>query len=320
MFRKWYKYGRDPKTGRTIIAEYDVPDGLTPLEVSAVLKEKISGTDISAEIISLAIKGYIKIERIEEKGFFGTTTDYILKKIKEDDPSNEADKKLLTALFNGKTDKVKGVKISDLMNVFYTNVPKITEKTFSRVVEGGYMKENPQKVQIFYLSISIVAFVLAMTVGIALVSISDFVPFVSMIASAFIIGIIGYFMPVKTEKGVLTKEHILGLKEYLQIAEKDRINFHNAPEKKPEIFEKFLPFAMVFGVEKAWAKEFENIYIQQPNWYSDPYSSNFNAVIFANSLHNFSTASSSSMTSSPGGSGGGGSSGGGGGGGGGGSW
>lgn len=61
------------------------------------------------------------------------------------------------------------------------------------------------------------------------------------------------------------KEYLLGLKMYLQIAEKDRLDFHNAPEKNPEIFEKLLPYAMVLGVEKALAKEFKGIYIEQPS-------------------------------------------------------
>ena len=55
----------------------------------------------------------------------------------------------------------------------------------------------------------------------------------------------------------------------MQIAEKDRINFANVPEKKPELFEKCLPYAMAFGVEKAWAKEFEGIYTVPPAWYGD---------------------------------------------------
>ena len=109
----------------------------------------------------------------------------------------------------------------------------------------------------------------------------------------------------------------------MDIAEKDRINFHNAPEKKPEVFEKFLPYAMVFGVEKAWAKEFEGIYTEPPKWYKDNNMSTFNTIIFANSLHSFANYSNNAISSTPGkgsGSGGGGFSGGGGGGGGGGSW
>ena len=93
-------------------------------------------------------------------------------------------------------------------------------------------------------------------------------------------------------------------------------------ELKAERTEKLLPYAMVLGVAKIWAKEFEGIYSTPPSWYSEANNTGFNAVVFTNSLSNFSSYATSSMISSPSGSGsgGGGFSGGGGGGGGGGSW
>jgi len=110
----------------------------------------------------------------------------------------------------------------------------------------------------------------------------------------------------------------------LQIAEKDRLNFHNAPDKKPEIFENLLPYAMVFGVEELWAKEFKSIFITPPNWYEG--SNSFNVVNFGADMAIFNSLAAGAISSSPhsgggmSGSSGGGLSGGGGGGGGGGSW
>jgi uncharacterized membrane protein len=128
-------------------------------------------------------------------------------------------------------------------------------------------------------------------------------------------------MTAKSKKGVLSYEYLLGLKDYLKIAEKDRLRFHNAPEKKPEVFEQLLPYAMVFGVEELWAKEFEGIYINPPDWYQGNKNSTFNVVAFGHEMVLFNNLATTSFSSSPSsGSGGGGSSGGGGGGGGGGSW
>jgi len=123
-------------------------------------------------------------------------------------------------------------------------------------------------------------------------------------------------------KGVETKEYLLGLKEYLQIAEKDRLLFQNAPDKKPETFEKLLPYAMVLGVANIWAKEFADIYTSPPNWYTSTNAAAFNAITFNSSLTHFAalTSAVAASSSSGGGSGGGGFSGGGGGGGGGGGW
>ena len=112
------------------------------------------------------------------------------------------------------------------------------------------------------------------------------------------------------------------------MAEKDRIKFHNAPEKNPEHFEKLLPYAMILGVEREWAEQFKNIYNQPPSWYSDSLGGTFNSIILISALNNFNHSSQAAMFSAPGGGaagggsgfGGGGFSGGGFGGGGGGSW
>ncbi len=316
MFKKWKIYGKDPKSNRTIIAEYDVPDGLTPLEVIAIVDQKVDGKAISAEIIFLAIKGFLKIEKTEDKFLFIKNDDYLLSKLSYLSTENGADNILMEGLFSLGNE----IKISLLKNKFYTYIYKITNSVFDKLVGNGYYKNLPKKVVIkYYLAASIVLF-LGTFISIKIIPYFGPSPIISIIVSSIIIFVFGALMPARTEKGLLTKEYLLGFKEYLDIAEKDRINFHNAPEKKPEIFEKFLPYAMVFGVEKAWAKEFEGIYTVAPNWYSDRGMSTFSTVAFANSLNSFATYSNNTMSSTPGGSGGHGSSGGGGGGGGGGSW
>jgi uncharacterized membrane protein len=138
--------------------------------------------------------------------------------------------------------------------------------------------------------------------------------------------------PSKSGRDVM--DHIEGFRQYLGVAEEDRLNFLNPPEKTPELFEKFLPFAIALDVENAWAKRFAGVLAAAgaaaavASWYtgdrnvSDP-------VSFANhlgdTLSNTIASASTSPASSGGdggssGSSGGGSSGGGGGGGGGSGW
>lgn len=122
------------------------------------------------------------------------------------------------------------------------------------------------------------------------------------------------------KQGLLLREEILGFKMYLETAERYRLQ-----NLTPETFEKYLPYAMVFGVEKKWAKAFANMDVPQPAWYAGVgvghsgsfASSGFSASSFTSS---FSASFTSSMASASGSgaSGGGGGAGGGGGGGGGG--
>lgn len=329
MLYLWHTRGRDPKGKGLIIPQYDVPYGLTPMELALIYRNKVKTKLVSSEIINLAIKGYIKIEKIEKKWFLGSD-DYLFRRTeKTDNIIKEHEIEILDSIFGsglGKEGYKEGlviqnkseVKLSSLKDNFLGYLMRVMKILNKSVVDGGFYKKDPEGVRNNYIFISILMFFASIWLSELLgVNFS-----LSLIMSAIIVFLFSFFMSKRTQKGVETYEYILGLKEYLQIAERDRINFHNAPEKKPEIFEKFLPYAMVLGVEKAWAKEFEGVYTNPPSWYNDGQFGTFNAIAFTNSLNSFGSMAGSSLTSAPGGSsgsGGGGSSGGGGGGGGGGS-
>lgn len=347
----WYKKGRDPKGTGVIVPQYDVLDDLSPLEVGGIVKENVSTKNISAEIIYLATKGYLKINQLEEK-FIGLikTTDYELIKLKDlSGVKNDFDKKLLNALFNTQPRITiasivnsllkkevpdiapaplnQAVKLSDLKNVFYKDAQDVNKSVLDALLNKQYYKNlgrmksmGGRMYLIIFFSIWASLFFGGMLGG--FLGRSPIPIMVGIFSSVIIYGIVSYFNPAKTEKGVAAKEYLLGLKDYLQIAEKDRLLFHNAPDKKPEVFEKLLPYAMVLGVADIWAKEFEGIYTTPPSWYGGGNNVAFSAMAFSHSMSNFSSFASSSLGSSPSGSGsgGGGSSGGGGGGGGGGGW
>jgi len=138
--------------------------------------------------------------------------------------------------------------------------------------------------------------------------------FVAAILSAGIIAGFGWFMPARTADGAKALAGVLGFEDFLTHVEADHMD---RISQTPETFEKFLPFAMVLGVEKKWVGAFQNIYSQPPSWYQGGnYSGGFYPILFVNNLDNMTMRASSVMASAPrssGGSGfgGGGSSGGG---------
>jgi len=316
MFWLWYTRGRDPKGRGTIIPEYDTPDKLTPLEVSVIQNSSARNEAVSAEIVYLAVRGYLKIVRTtEKKMFLFESTDYILTKLQSGDDLSGFDKTLFDELFKAGDE----IKLSSLKEKFHTTASKVKAAAKKSVISKKYYPNDPVVVFVFYTLLGGAVISVFALMGAVLGQATIF----SGIASGAIIFLFGMIMPKVTKKGAVAREHIKGLKMYMDVAEKARINFHSAPEKSPELFEKLLPYAMVLGVEKAWAQQFEGIYTQSPSWYSDPSLSSFNPALFATSLHSFGTAAASTLASAPGGgtgSGGGGFSGGGFGGGGGGSW
>lgn len=144
---------------------------------------------------------------------------------------------------------------------------------------------------------------------------------VLIILAVIFINILFYhFMKAPTIKGRAVMDQIEGLKLYLSVAEKDRLNMLNPPEKTPETFERFLPYALALDVEQAWCEQFAEVLDKartelnySPARYSGGYFGNLGAGGLASSLSSLSSTISSA--SAPGSSaGGGGSSGGGGGG------
>jgi uncharacterized membrane protein YgcG len=120
---------------------------------------------------------------------------------------------------------------------------------------------------------------------------------------------------------------IEGFRIFLRAVDGDRLNRLMPPDKTPELFEKYLPYAIALDSEQAWAQQFSAVleHAEQTTGYSPAWyvGSAFASAAFANSFSGSFSSAIAASTSSPGtssGSGGGGFSGGGGGGGGGGGW
>lgn len=335
-YRHWSRVGRDPKGRGTIVTQFDAPKNLTPAEIGVIYDQKADNKDIWAEIVYLATQGFLKIEKLETAVF--QKTDYKLTRLRtEAELQNDFDKILyqglftkeaeftsftdLIAMFRGKKLDDKGLKdevtLSDLKFKFQKVLTEIQNNLYEGVVKNEYFVSNPEKKRMWYKELAVFFVFFGFLLSIILWPFDFGMYGIALLVCAPISLIFAWIIPARTQKGVEAFEHIQGLKQYLTVAEKDRINFHNAPEKNPEEFEKFLPVAMALGVETSWAKQFADLEMQQPSWYVGPMGSHFSSMSIAETLGDFSSQANSTMAAS---SGGGGGVGGGGGGGGGGSW
>ncbi len=139
-----------------------------------------------------------------------------------------------------------------------------------------------------------------------------------------------WWIAAPTKAGRVVLDRIAGFKQYLSITERERLDRMTPPEDTPELFEKYLPYAIALHVENRWAERFAGVLAAAAaqgqsgfGWYSGSSSPWDNPTGFADSVGSSLSDTISSASTAPGsssGSGGGGSSGGGGGGGGGGGW
>jgi len=316
MFLVWKKYGKDPKGYSTIIAQYEPPKDMKPTLVGSLVDERADFNDITAGLIYLAEQGFIKIKKIEKTWVF-SADDYEIELLKNDASNLEKIEKDILELFFSGLKQGEIIKISDFKKdlSFRSNVQVVMNNIYKEMTVRGFYDKNPNYAKLPYL---ITPFLLA-PILIIVFGFNNSISIISIIVSCGIVFVFGFFMGKKTKLGAETKDYILGFKDFLSVTEKDRLNFHNAPDKTPEQFMKFLPYAIALGVEKKWAKQFEGIYLEQPSWYSGNVIGGFAAADFVSHMSGMSQ-SFNTAAGGQSGSGGGGASGGGGGGGGGGSW
>jgi uncharacterized membrane protein YgcG len=319
MFWLWWTRGRDPRL-RPIAAQYEPPDQLSPSEVGTLIDNSVDMRDITAAIVDLAVRGYFSIEEKEKSSMMGLVheKDYVFhlkKSFSEWDSLKPHERELMMGMFSGGATAGEAIPLSNLHNQFYRNIPTIKNCVFDSLVAHGYYGRRPDSVRTSYVAAGIVVGFLTIWGGPVIAKGMGMAPLPFVIAGIFtaaIICIFGWFMPARTVAGARTLEGVLGFEDFLAHVESDRFN---RTIKTPEMFEKFLPFAMALGVEKNWSKAFQNIYTQPPSWYQGGYGSGFYPYMFVNNLNTMSTQASSIMSSAPRSSGGSGFGGGGGGGG-----
>lgn len=326
MGNRWYRKGRDPRVRESITVMYEPPkvgnQPLTPAEVGTLIDEKLDPRDISSTIVGLAVKGYIKIEETKREGMIFDKTDYYLKKVKTYDSNlSPFEIELMKDLFPA---EMPGTLVSDLKNKFYTNLGVLKKLLYGELIRKKCFLSSPEKVRNSYIAAGIVVLVFATLAFLFLVPSSGGKSFIAGLLTGIPILAFAKFMPAKTRTGASAYMDILGFQEFLNRAEKDRLE----RMKDMNLFSKFLPYAIALNVADNWAKAFEGIYQEPPDWYvSSGGFRTFTPYAFTHSLNSVTSDLSSAMFSAPrssggggGGFGGGGSSGGGFGGGGGGSW
>lgn len=313
-FLLWKKYGDDPDFKQAVIPEYEAPKGLGPIEASMLMREgSLENKAITAAIIKMAVQGLLKINERENKVLFISSKEYELEKIEAADISHlsKAEQTVYDALFTGR----QKVKLEKLKKKFYKTVPVIKRRAKEYLIDNSYMEKTGFALKVLMFIIGVIL----LMIGFSMIGAnSGFSMPASFIISGFIIIVFACIMTKKTAKGAKTAHHIKGLKMYIKTAEKHRARFY----EEENIFEKVLPYAILFGLTKLWVMKMKDVYGNDyfhdhvPVWYIGSSIGSFDADSFASSMNSI----ASSSTSSPSGSGGGGFSGGGGGGGGGGGW
>lgn len=316
-----YRHKTANKTNLPVIAQYEPYKTFKPMYAGMMLDGSLDPQDITAGIVHLAEQGFLRITKTERKALFLFEVDDYSIELQR--PLSEAPDRssmdTLHLLFSEHATVGQTVSLHDLSRDTTKQQQNLTVlETIRKDIKKDMHAEGFLEKKDGRFKQPLLAFCALVLV---LVCASFYAPtaliLVGMAAVCLLVVAIVLYER-KTVLGYEAVNHLKGFKLFLSVTDAERFAFHNAPQKSPEQFMEYLPYAIAFGVEKQWAEVFKDMTIPNPSWYGSSTSSSFSPVSFAASMGAFSSSLSSASSSS--GSSGSGSSGGGGGGGGGGGW
>jgi uncharacterized membrane protein YgcG len=319
----WYRHGNDPKRG-TIFARFTPPEGMSPAGARYLSRMAHDSKAFTAALIDMAVKRYICIHQDRHK--YWIERDTAPESVLSDDELALAGALIGTSarvdFEQAHAEEIQRAILASQRPLEADYQPRFFVSNTGYLLTGILLSVGVAALT-FFLSTSGTAsqFVAPVVVGIVLV----------VMAVVF-----GSTLKSYTQEGRKVVDEVAGFKMYLSVTEKDRMNLLDPPDRTPEIFEKYLPFALALDVEQRWSEQFASVFAHMsaegrpyaPIWYYGAYWNPANPAAFASSIGTgFSNAISASAVApgsksgfGGGGRGGGGFSGGGGGGGGGGGW
>lgn len=305
---------------RATVPQYLPPEGYNVLQSNRVMSAYLNRWALSGHIIDWAVQHYVIMRQMSEAGFL-KKADYDLEIIQEF-PENSPISMFTRQIFDGAPDVGKKISTKEIQT---------RAREISMQLQSNH--QNILSSDLFYINPQAERF--SKVWGKALMIVGFVVLNFPTVAVGFLIYMSRRRRHISL-RGAELKKYLQGLKMYIGVAEEERLRMLQSPETvekvgdvahdksaRLKLYERLLPYAILFGQEKSWAKQLGDLYTeigQSPEWNSS--LAGFSAGSFASSLGSFTAniSEATSYSSSSSGSTGGGSAGGGGGGGGGGGW
>ncbi len=321
--------GRGARGRGIIIPQYSEPDGISIMQSAHLMGR--ANTVIPAALVRLAVRKNIRILAYAvEKGGEPYTLQYL-----GSDRVNPEDTKLIDLLFGASPEPGDLRQFGQGETALMAQLTSMSALAKSSLVSSGFLEKPPGRgvavaIVVAQLMLGVAAIAMLVTSSGLFLNISPVLfPVMGFGVLALIACIALAVRPLRpTSKGAETREYLEGMRMYLTLAEQDRMRALQSPDgaervdvgndlEMIKLYEKLLPWAVLWGVEDQWMRELE-VRVQaqpvQPDWFVG--DGGFNAVMFASTMRGFSTAmtppvTTSSWSGSGGGSFGGGSFGGG---------
>ncbi|HET9671639.1 MAG TPA: DUF2207 domain-containing protein, partial [Actinomycetota bacterium] len=298
--------------------EFAPPEEVRPGQIGTLIDERANVVDVTATIVDLATRGYLVIEELPDTGLFSKVDWRLARSARSDEDLLPYERKLLKGLFRDGPE----VTVSSLKTTFAERLHGVQEDLYADLMRRRWFRARPDTVRTRWAAIGMgvvvagaaLTFVLARWTHWGIVAIP-------VVLGGIALGVLAGRMPSRTAAGTAMLRRVRGFRRVIATAETHMSRW----AEQENVFTRFLPYAVVFGLTEKWAKAFEDLGLtpDTSSWYVGTRA--FTAASLGDSISSFSVRTGGTLASTPASSGssgfgGGGSSGGGGGGGGGGSW
>lgn len=307
--------------------QFRPPEGMTPGLCGVLMDEKADPLDVSATVVDLAVRGFLRLEQVGDEG--GRHRDFAIRFVRPADSSLTAYEAGLLSGLQAHAGGADAVMLSELKTRFATEFSAVRSSMYEETMRRHWFRRRPDHVRGVWIGIGLLALVVGGAAAAALIALTRYgllaVPLV--LPGLLILGTAGK-MPSRTAEGRRQLELCVGYERFLEVADAEELRF----TERQYDYVAGLPYAMVFGITHRWAQVLEVLQQQgvdlTPTWYVPMYAGGaFSYHDFGRSMSDFTSTAAAALSapkpSSSGGGfggGGGGFSGGGGGGGGGGGW
>jgi len=265
----WYVRGRDPAIDK--VAEYitEPPDDLPPGAAGTLLDERADHQDVVATLLGLARHGAIQIHEIQpESGRRRAQVDYELEIVDPTATKSRLEQDLLKALFAGAPEVGKRALLGDVKGRFDAQERYIKADLYQELVDRKYFTRSPEDTRAAWRRLSWFAMIGSIVLGVIVWQITDAFALLPTVAAVFVwIGMIrmSKSMPQKTRHGAESAARWRAFRTYLQSIEK-----HEDMAEARSLFDRYLSYAVAFGLEKKWLTTFAAAGVSSPGWFDSP--------------------------------------------------
>ncbi len=294
MFYVWKRWGKDNEV--TIQTEFYPPENISPGISGYIIDGKLDRRDLTALVPYWGAGGYLQINETEKKHLLGLvkTKEYEFVKLKELPPNALTYEK---TFFNGIFKSGDHVQLSDLKDKLYTSMNSAKTELQNEINRSDYYVKYSRGLVGFFSILGVVMLILGIVKMVSYWYENKWMG-IGIASSGVFILIFGLLMSKKTPKGTALYQKLLGFKEFIKSVEKDRLQ--EFLKQDENYFDKVLPYAIVFDVADKWKDKLKGLDIPPPSWYHGSYAgSNFNTLMFMNSLDSSMKTMTNTFYSSP---------------------